>query len=91
MIICLGMDRYPQGVDLAYLHIGITRVFLWAFRFEYLYFFWEGELVTAAVCLGLSNKCRIFKCFMFSTVFLGPVSFTGYFSKHSSSLLSSLT
>ena len=33
-------------------------------------------LVTAAVFFGLLNKGCFFKCFIFSTVFSGPVLFT---------------
>ena len=32
-----------------------------------------GVLITAAVLFGLSNKNCILKCFIFSTVFSGPV------------------
>ena len=30
---------YPQGVDLAYLHTGISRVSFWVLNWENLYFF----------------------------------------------------
>ena len=73
-------------MDLINLHTWISRVFLGVLNFENLYFFgYWSEL--------LSDKCCIFKCLTFSTVliFLGPVLFTRYFSKHISSLLSSHT
>ena len=38
--------------------------------------------------LFLLDQCCIFKCFMSSTVFLGPCLFTSYLIKHSFSLLS---
>ena len=61
-----------QGVDLACLQTGISRVFL-GFEFQKMFvFFWV--LVTSAVFFGLLNKCCILiKCFIFLTVFLGPV------------------
>ena len=45
----------------------------WVSNFENLYFFWV--LLTAAVFSGLLDKCCIFKCFIFLTVFSGS-SFT---------------
>ena len=52
------------------------------FEFQKSVFFWV--LVIAAIFFGFSNKCCIFKCFMSSTLFLGPILFTKYFSKDSS-------
>ena len=45
-------------------------------------------LPTAAVFFGLLDKCCIFKCFIFLTVFLGSFSFTWYISNHRTPLLS---
>ena len=45
-------------------------------------------LITAVVFFGLLNKSCILKCFIFSTVFLGPVLFTRCFSNRGSPLLS---
>ena len=61
--------KISQGMDLAYLQTGIRGVFFWVLNFENL-IFW-GVLVTAAVFLGLLDKCCIFKCFIFLTVIFG--------------------
>ena len=79
---------FPQGVDLVYLQTGISGVFL-GFEFRKSVFFWYWS--DLLYFLGCQTNAVVFKCFTFSTVFLGPVLFTRYFSKHSSSLLSSHT
>ena len=56
--------------------------------FEFRKSIFLGVLLTAAVFFGLLDKCCIFKCFIFLTVFLGPVLCTLYFSNHGSPLLS---
>ena len=58
-----------QGVDLAYLQTGISRVFFWVLNFENLYFF--GQWSQPAVFFGFLNKCCILNCFIFLTVFFG--------------------
>ena len=65
---------YIWYIGIGILQAGISRVLFWV-------------LVTAAVFFGLLSKCYIFKFFIFSTVFLGPVLFSRYFSKQSSSSL----
>ena len=72
-----GQLRYWQhilnpGVGLAYLQTGMSRVFFLGFEFRKFVFL--GYCVTAAVFFfGLLDKCCIFKCFVFLTVFLGAV------------------
>ena len=65
------------------------RSTFWALNFENLYL---GVLATAAVFFGLLDKCCIFKCFIFSTVFVWVQFYSPgtslCFIKHSSSLLS---
>ena len=54
-------------VDLMYLHTWISGVFFWVLNFENLYFF--GYWSEVLYFWGFSNKCCIFKCLTFSTVF----------------------
>ena len=55
------------------------------FEFQKSAFFWV--LLTVAVCFGLLDKCCIFKCSIFLTVFFGgPVLCTWYFYNHGSPL-----
>ena len=56
--------------------------YMFGFRISKICIFWV--LLTTAVFFGLLDKCCIFKCFIFLTVFLGPVSCTWYFSNHGS-------
>ena len=56
-----------QRLDLAYLQTRIDRVFIGRLNFENLH-----SLDTGHSCfMELLNKCCIFKCFKFSTVFVG--------------------
>ena len=71
------------------------RSIFWVLNFENLYFF--GYWSKLLYFFGLSNKCCIFLGCQINAVFLsvlciqryffGPILFTRYFSKHSSSLL----
>ena len=63
----MAADPRSQRVDLVYLQTGISEVIFWVLNFENLYFW---VLVTAAIFFGL-DKCCIFKCFIFLTVFFG--------------------
>ena len=55
---------------------GMSRVFFGGFELRKSVFW--GVLLTAAVFFwgGLLDKCCIFKCFVFLTVFLGAVLYT---------------
>ena len=57
-----------QGVDVAYLQTGISRVFLGVLNLKILYFF--GYWSQLLYFFGLLNKSCILKCFIFSTVFI---------------------
>ena len=45
------------------------REYFWGFEFRTSVFFWL--LLTSALFFGLLDKCCIFKCFIFLTVFFG--------------------
>ena len=78
----------PRGWTWHIYRQGSVQYFL-GFEFQESVFFWYWSKM---LYFGLSNKCCIFKCFMSSTVFFfGPTLFTRYFSKHSSSLLSTIS
>ena len=83
---CKYIDVRNPWVSLTYLQTGISGVFSWVLSLENLNFlgYWSQLLYS----FGLLNKSCILKCFICSTVFLGPVLFAKCFNNHGSPLLS---
>ena len=82
-----NINQIPLGGGLGIYTYRDSRSIFLGFEFRKSVFFWV--LVIAAVFFWFSIQCCIFKCFMSSMVFLGPLLFTRYFSKHRSSFVSS--